>query len=441
MKLLINYCLPLALVLGVVSCKKDNEKTPGNPVVELKSEFGTAYMGDSLEFMVNVGDTEVPLSTVKARLYYSGELVSETVIRTKAEGDYNGKVYIPYYPLIENGDATLKFVLQNIHFTTAEEEVRLPVERPDYAYLLLVAGETEHRLERTERYTYAVTSSFPARVNGYIKAPAFGDAGNELTFGWEDNAIKEGSTNNIPFSNFAGEYTIRFNSFSYEAEPFIVPTVNEEEMEQVDENTYRVDVTLNKGEEVIIEGFEDLDVWWIDPDYFSADDSGKLLFQPSSGSYRITASLNHKYFIVEALSGGEPAKLQPDGSGAVWIIGDGIGKPAVATNAVGWNTDKALCMAPMGGKKYQVTVVAGATVNATDINFKFFHQKGWGGEFKDTELTSENDLVFVGNGNNGRDPGNLGLVSGGTFEQGATYVFTVDLGAGNDKAVLTVEKQ
>mgnify|MGYP000850196049 CR=1 FL=1 len=444
MKKLRIFLVVLAGVLTMNACKKEDQKAPGNPVLTIKTDFSSAYFGDSLQFTVGVSDdARIPLSTLKARLYYSDELVSETVIRTKTEGDYSGKLFIPYYANVPNGTATLQLVLQNIHFTLREETFELPLERPDYPYLTLVAGETEYRMERTGLYTYAASTQFPAKVNGYIKTPAYGENGNELTFGWEENAIKEGSTNNIPFSNaFSGNYTITFNTFSYEASPFIIAyAINQTVMNRVDDDTYQVDLALSQGEAVVIDGFDDLDAWWLDPDFFARDASGDVLFQPQSGRYRITADFRHAYFIVEALNGTDLATLQADGSGAIWIIGDGIGKPSVASNAVGWTTEKALCMAPIGNKRYQVTVVAGTTVTADNINFKFFHQKGWGGEFKDTELTSASDVIFVGDGSNGRDPGNLGITAGQTLEAGATYVLTVDLTAGNDKAVLTVEKK
>lgn len=40
------------------------------------------------------------------------------------------------------------------------------------------------------------------------------------------------------------------------------------------------------------------------------------------------------------MNGTSTATLNDDGTGALWIIGDGIGKPSVATNAVGWTTEK-----------------------------------------------------------------------------------------------------
>ena len=87
-----------------------------------------------------------------------------------------------------------------------------------------------------------------------------------------------------------------------------------------------------------------------------------------------------------------------------------------------------------------MTLVAGETINATTINFKFWHQKNWGGEYSPETLTNESDLVFIGDTTNGRDSGNLGLVEGKSFEEGKTYVFTVDVTQGRDNAVLTIEK-
>ncbi len=443
MKRLIITILALAGVLAFNACKKEEQKAPGDPIIDAKTTFTSAYFGDSLEFTVGVSDAQVPLSTVKARLYYSDELVSETVIRTKNNGDYTGKIYIPYFADVPNGTATLKLVLQNIHLTITEETYDLPLERPDYPYLTLVSGETEYRMDRVGLYEYAASTTFPAKVNGYILAPAFGEAGNDLVFGWEDDAVKEGSINNIPFSNaFSGEYTISFNSLTYEAEPFIIAyAINQTVMQRVDDETFRADIALGQGEAVVIDGFDDIDSWWIDPDYFNKDATGMLTFAAQAGSYRITADLDLKYFIVEALSGGDLATLQADGSGAIWIIGDGIGKPSVNTNAVGWDPSKALCMAPIADKKYQVTVVAGQTVNAEDINFKFFHQKDWGGEFTNAGLSTTSDIILVGDGANGRDPGNLGIVAGQALEAGATYILIVDLTNGVDDAVLHVEKK
>lgn len=439
-----KYIYLLIILSGFVflnSCSDDDEQGPGNPVIEPKTEFGSAMFGDSLPFSMAVSD-DVPLSTLKVRLYFSDELVSEEVIRTKTNGEYSGKIYIPYYANIPDGTAILKFVLQNTSLTISEKSYELSLTRPDFPYLTLVSGETEYRMERTGLYQYEAKETFPMKVPGYIKAPAVGNYGNEISFGWEDNAITQGSVSTIPFSNFPGEYAIEFNTYNYEASPFIVAyTVNGTVMERIDDSNYKVEMNLTKGQEITVDGIDNFSDWWIDQDFFTKDADGNLTFVPIDGKYRITANFDLQYLRVEAMIGSSLATLQSDGTGAIWIIGDNIGKPSVATNLVGWNTASGLCLAPVGGKKYQITVVAGKSITAESINFKFFHQRDWGGEFGGDDITTTSDIVFIGNGTNGRDSGNLGIVEGKSLEKDATYVFTVDLSAGNDNAVLTVVKK
>ncbi|WP_165021354.1 DUF5125 domain-containing protein [Dysgonomonas sp. ZJ279] len=441
MKKYLYIILILSAIITFNSCSDDDDN-PGNPVLNTKTQFGSAMFGDSLEFTIDVSDAEIPLSTVKAQLFFDEEKVSETVIRTKTNGEYSGKIYIPYNANTPNGTATLKLILQNINFTITEESYDLPLSRPDYPYLTLVTANGNYRMERIGLYQYKVTDNFPQKVNGYIKTPKVGTYGNELTFGWEDNTITLGSTNEIPFSNInAGEYSIILNTYNYEASPFLIYKVNGEIMQQVDDNNFKIDLNLTKEQKITFTGFSNINNWWIDPAFFNKDADGNLTFAAMSGNYRITANSSNQYFIIEALNGSNLATLGADGTGAIWIIGDGIGKPSVSSNVVGWNPDGALCFAPMGNKKYQVVLEAGKTVNADDINFKFFHQKGWGGEFSNTTLTTTSDIIFIGDGDNGRDSGNLGIVEGKSLESGAIYVFTVDLSQGNDQAVLTVVKK
>ena len=51
--------------------------------MEIKAENADALFGDSLPFTIKASDIDVPLSTLKAQLFYGEEQVSETVIRTK----------------------------------------------------------------------------------------------------------------------------------------------------------------------------------------------------------------------------------------------------------------------------------------------------------------------------------------------------------------------
>ncbi len=444
MKKIIYYALVLAGMLSMNACS-DDEFVAGNPVMDFKTEAADALFGDSLPFTIKASDVDVPLSTLKAQLFYGEEKVSETVIRTKVSGeDYSGKLYIPYYKNIPNGKATLKYVLQNINFTLTERETELTLARPDFPYLTLVAEEGEYRLEKTDLYQYAITGKFPQKVKGYIKTPKVGTNGNELTFGWENGAVEVGTTDLIPFSNSkAGKYTISFNSYSYEAAPFVKLQVNGTEMDMVDDNNYKVELTLEPGAEVSFEGIPEFEDWTVDGDFLKAGDDGKFTFLPVSGKYRITANFTFKYVFVEAMNGSNLATLQTDGTGAIWIIGEGIGKPSVGANEVGWNTGKALCMSPIAAKKYQITVVAGKGIKTDKINFKFFHQKDWGGEFGGKDITTDGAIIGIGtgavaDGGNGHDNGNLYLQDGQTLAAGHIYKIVVDVTGGNTKAKMTV---
>ena len=429
-----------ALLLG--SCAKEDYLGPGNPTMDFGTDFSVAYFGDSLPFIINAKDVDVPLSTLKAQLFFGDEKVSETVIRTKdSDKDYEGKIYIPYLKEIPNGTATLKFILQNINFTTTEKEYNLPLSRPDFPELTLVTTDGEYIMKRTELYNYSVTKTFPQQVGGYIKADKYGENGNDIYFGWEGGEITHGIKDKITFSNSkAGKYSISFNTFNYEASPFIKLLINGNEMEMIDANNYKVDIALNQGDKITISGIPSFDEWWIDPDYAEKGSDGSLIFRPISGNYRLKADFGKKYFAFETLKNGEPAILENDGSGALWIIGDGIGKPSFSSNEIGWVTEKAICLPQIENKIYELTFVAGKQVKTDNINFKFFHQNGWGGEYTDNELTCNSDIIYVGDGENGRDKGNLGIKEGKSLTAGNIYKIKINLTAGKDKAVMTVEE-
>lgn len=505
----IKYFLMTLFAGALLASCKDDEQLPGNPVMNPKTEFGAALFGDSLPFTIHASDADVPLSTLKAQLFYGEEKVSETVIRTKTSGtDYSGKIYIPYLKDIPNGKATLKFILQNIHFTLVEQESELALTRPDYPSLTLVTKEgKEIAMPRVGLYQYAVENLFEKEVPAFIKAPKMGANGNEITFGWENNKIVQGSMSEIPFLNaIKGTYQITFNTKSYAASPFFKFLFNGTPMEVMDSESYSISGTYAKdqvipvsgiqigewdlagvftkkdntalifalpggkykimanfatktfsaieikdvdadlssgmfvaelvdGQVIRFSGISDLKDWWIDPDFFTAA-GDHFLFAAAPGKYKITANKAFKYLVVEAMKGNEPATLQSDGTGAVWIIGEGIGKPSVELNQVGWDTSKALCMAPMGNGRYRITVVGDRSIKTTAINFKFFHQKGWGGEFTKSTITSTHDIIVIPD-----NDGNLHLATGKTLKKDQTYVLTLDLSAGNDKAVLSVEEK
>lgn len=430
----------LAGLLSLAACE-DDDMAPGNPVINSTAEIGAAMFGDSLSFSAGVTDADVPLSTLKAQLFYGTEKVSETVIRTKTNGDYSGKIFVPYYANVPNATATLKLVLQNIHFTITEKEYDLQLTRPDYPYLTLVTADKEIKMERIGLYQYKATAEFPQKVKGYIKTPTVSAQGNEIVFGWASGAITQGTTNAISFSNTtAGTYDIDFNTMTYEAAPFIKLMFAGSEMTMVDDNNYKIEKEFTQGQVIEVSGIANFDEWWIDSDFFSKGTDGKLTFLPATGKYRITANFERNYFIVEHMNGNDLSALDKDGN-AIWVIGWGIGKPTYDNN-VNWNTDKALCMAKVGDKKFQLTFKPYPVTFNTDgtiankYDFKFFYQKGWGGEFTGSNYVStQTDMIFM------TESGNFQAAEDLILDPTKEYVITLDVSQGNAKVVMTLAEK
>ena len=436
----------LALLLAsssiLLPACSDDEMAPGNPTMDVTGSLQNACFGDSLSFSVKAFDAEVPLSTIHAELYFGDEMVSEEVIRTKENGaTYEGKIYVPYIANIPDGKALLRLTLQNIHFTTKEELYNVNISHPDYPSLIFRAesGE-EYTMQKESQYVYSVTQRFPAEMRGVIVAPKVGADGNEIVFGYENSEIKPYAEGSIPFSNSApGRYSISFNTYSFEGSPFVVLSINDQQLEAIDETTSKIDLDLAKGDTLVPSGFPEYSDWWIDPSFFSKNEDGSLTFNAYDGKYRIIADTKLRYFRVYKLDGLNPATLSDDGTGALWIIGAGIGHPSLA-NEVGWTTENAICMAPTGEKTYQAVLVGGKTIATNSINFKFFGQMGWGVELKGSaNLTSKSNLIGVGTGSDGHDDGNLFLQDGVVLQDNGIYVITVDLSQGINDAVMTVD--
>ena len=211
-----------------------------------------------------------------------------------------------------------------------------------------------------------------------------------------------------------------------------------DKMEVTDTDIYKSDQAFTQGQMITVTGIDNLNEWWIDPDFFEKQSDGALKFLPINGDYRVTANAVLKYFSVMALKDGKPAKLQDDGTGAIWAIGKGIGKPSVTSSEVGWEPSKALCLAQVASKKYQLTLKAGETLKTSGdpevISFKFFHQNDWGGEFGNYASSILVEQLKLA------DSGNLEMQDNKAFEEGAVYRFTIDVTNGNANADLKVEK-
>ena len=102
----------------------------GNPVIKA-SVPASAMMGDSIDVVVNCSDAQgEALSTLKAELCFSDEVVEHATIRTAKEGEYKVRLLVPYLQYIPNGKAVVRLTLQNVTTKSTVENVNLDVTRP-----------------------------------------------------------------------------------------------------------------------------------------------------------------------------------------------------------------------------------------------------------------------------------------------------------------------
>lgn len=441
----------LTIVLLFVACSSDNDfpGKAGDPQIQSAQVPELAYFGDSIPFSAQVSDSKVPLSTLKAQLFYGEDMISETIIRTKEDGLFEGKINAPFLKDVPDGTATMKLILQDIHFTFKEEIFSIDLKRPQYDYITFVSESgISMNLTLTESNTYAGISmeGAPKLEKGTFIAPKYGTNGNPITFGWQGSGIKEGSTAPITFISVnASPYVMSFNTLTYERSPFTVYRLNGQDMNFVD-GSFQIDIDINKGDKLVPENIEGLNNYWIDPDFLNLSESEEISFAAINGKYRIIAvEGQNPYFRIQTLDkDGNKATLKSDGTGAIWIAGFGIAKPSMDNGQPGWNPGQMLCMAPIAPKVYRLTATASGEKGLGQIRndylgFKFFYQDDWGDEFGRANYAEEKGLipsiVSISNG------GDFNLASEISLEEGKTYLITLDCTNGPDMAIITLEEK
>lgn len=170
-----------------------------------------------------------------------------------------------------------------------------------------------------------------------------------------------------------------------------------------------VETSLTQGASIAVTGI-DLEKIWVDPDFFTAVDASTLKFNAMTGEYRVI--YDEKWLKVVPLKNGEKATYE--NAKALWVIGDGGGKPTVE-QLIGWAEGEApLPMARISENTYRITLA----MKCEGGSIKIFGQSGWGMEWtKDMYGKIEMDGLFD-------IPESNGNIQTGTATP-AYYTFTV----------------
>ena len=213
-------------------------------------------------------------------------------------------------------------------------------------------------------------------------------------------------------------------------------------------NTYSASMDLEQNQVYYAKGADEMNAedWFYDPDFLARETDGGYRFLPISGKYSLTANFLTKSFSTIPLDEeGQPLCYNPaDGTGCVWVIGanSSVGKPTFAEgDDTAWDEANAFPMAPIGKNLYKLTLEVGKQLNPNMVNFKLFHQNGYGngGEFTPRgqypiSLTGR----FFTISNTTTEKGNIKLRAAARIKEGQTYVFTLDT-SDTSKSLLSVE--
>ncbi|MBR6346651.1 MAG: DUF5121 domain-containing protein [Bacteroidales bacterium] len=430
----------LALIVAAVSCKQEPKQTESNgPTMTITCDE-TALMGDVFSFKVNLEDN-VALSTLKVQLLFDEDVVAEKTIRTATNGVYEDELDIPFKKDIPDGNAKAVFTAQNTSFGVTTENKTVAVTRPDFPKLLLrpALGGDDIEMAKVSRNNYEVTAVFDAVMEANIITPAFGKKNRTISFGYGAAGIEAGAAAPIPFNGTAGEYTISFNTLTFEGAPFNTMTVNGVNTIRLDKNTFACVQEFTKGGDVKIEGYDgSFADWVIDPDYLEEVSAGNYKFLAPDGNYRFTIQIDKKFFLVEKVKAdGSYDTLSADGSGTVWIIGNPstYGKPAIFTKGTGWTPDYGLPMVESESKIHTITFIAGEQLKSDAFEIKFFFEKDWKAEFNNDEGENHYPISAKAGAPLKIAGGNVTL-NGSPLTYGASYRFTLDLTSFPTSAVL-----
>ena len=451
MKHIRYYIMALLALPLMASCGDDDYSAPtpaGNPVMSCTAPAAAVWMGDEVEVKVNCKDDGgVALSTLKANLLFSGQSVDETTIRTKEAGEYTVKLKVPYAQNVPDGKVDIQLTLQNVSTKSNTETLSFDIKRPHFNNLQFVSadGVKYDMTEKSDFVYQAVLPSSQKTFKGY-----FATKDGKFVFGSSTGKdISLGETGNFNFtSENMNDVVVTFDAKNYTAGPTDVLLVTVLDFADSDAGkTWVGDIKQGATCNLTINGNNLPDDWYYDSDWFQKEADGSYTFKAITGRYTILADFTHKSFRIWTMNGSEPMSLNSDGTGALWIIGnEGVNKPTWDAVNHGWWTgvDSDVCLTPIKAKVYQVTLTVGKQLRATGVDFKFFGQADWGIEFKGKDnshlISTESEVFGIGDGN-GHDNGNVYLKDGVELKDGETYVLTVDLTAGVDKAVLKVEKK
>ena len=420
-------CLYIVLaVLLMSACQPKHYRTvypEGQPEMTATMLTESVIYGtDSVTFDVEINESETPLSQLQVKVMVGIQVVATDLLRTK-DFHYSArlKYAIPFGPNMPEGeDVKIYLTATNVEGTTANLILTgCTGQRPALETMFIMPPSVQYPyIGKGQQMTYdeaqkvfvaydlkypksiqcllAVTGTKFGRVDW--NTPVFGMSKDKLTLITKEQFDSgEASAITLEDDNFETIDTIIFNPVTFEVTiggKIAMPVTAVDVLtDLVDEPAYIASsaarkeykgakIFFDKNSEVEITGVTDLSKAY-NLDWMEYLGGNKVKFLGDKGMYYLSYKVAEDYLVVEPLYDLQ----EPD---AMYLCGVGMGQPSWDPHATsGWGFDSpnqnfvGRLIAP---KTYQFTVYMLNDAENPDhpgfgaVNFKFFHQHGWGGE-------------------------------------------------------------
>jgi hypothetical protein len=414
------------------------------------------YGTDSVAFDVEINEKTTPLSQLQVKVMVGLQVVATDLIRTK---DYHYaaqlKYAVPFGPNMPEGeDVKVYLTATNIEGTATNVILTgCTGKRPALETMYIMPPTVQYTaIGKGQQMTYdeaqavfvaydlkypksiqcllAVTGTKFGRVDW--NTPVFGMYNDKLTLITKDQfEAGEASAIILEDDRYETIDTIIFNPLTFEvtiggtiAMPVTAVDVQndlQEEPAYISSSSARKEyrgakIFFDKNSEVEITGVTDLSKAY-NLDWMEYLGGNKIKFLGDKGMYYLSYKTAEDYLVVEPLY----ELTEPD---VMYLCGVGMGQPSWDPHATsGWGFDSpnqnfvGRLVAP---KTYQFTVYMLNDAENTDhpgfgaVNFKFFHQHGWGGE--ETSLDYTQSGLNIASSNEESNVGNWWSTSDPLFE-------------------------
>lgn len=446
MKKLIYIALA-ALLMAACQPSHYREVYPeGNPVVHATMLTDSVLFGtDSVSFRVIIDEKETPLSQLQVKVMVGLRVVANEMVRTKDLHFEDVLTYaVPFGPNMPEGEEVkIYLTATNIEGTATNcilggcfgkrpEMPTMYVMPPDIQYTAIGKGKQMTWDEELGEFV-AYDLKFPKSIQCMLAVvgtkfgridwnyPVFGLVNSSLQLISKDQfEAGEASAIILEDDNYETLDTIRFNPVSFEITiggKIATPVTAIDIQTDLEQNPAYMSksaakeylggkIFFDKNSEVEITGVADLSKAY-NLDWMEYLGGNKIKFLGEKGIYYLSYKVAEDYLVVEPMYDLEV----PD---VMYLCGVGMGQPSWDPNATsGWGFDSpnqnfvGRLVAP---KTYQFTVYMKNDAENADhpgfgaVNFKFFHQHGWGGEESSLNYTqtglnivSSNEESNVGN--------------------------------------------